>query len=188
MVDDPFAEDASFDDGLDDFDTPVAVSSVYPSLAQVATLKVVKGRPVYGRLCLFRVVSIERVPKMDKPSEMTDRATVDIVLLDGEDITEKEIRDEDPVPLDSPIIVGESIIEGMWVNGTLLCKFFRRSVNRDGVGNGRWILGRIHKLPPNVKGNAGAWDLGDRAKGVPPFSDADANLARRFLTENRDRL
>lgn len=91
---------------------------------------------LFGRLVIMRPVKIEMSPKnpdyANFPGEEEEKATIDLVVLDGPALINSLTNEEEPLP---------SVYEGMWVNQQSLVGQLK-----GGLRKGQPILGRMYRF------------------------------------------
>lgn len=174
MSQDPWAtaETGGTVEGFDD--TPAPTSYSRPALQQYV-----------GRLLLFRPTAYDVVPNDLQPGTTQKRITTDIVVLDGDTITDKVSRDGDVTPLDMPVTTGPdaTLLEDCYISSAGLVAWLKPKLSDPLREQKPWILGRVYRTPARKAGQSKGYTLGDpnRPKGTPPFSGEDAQKARAWL-------
>jgi hypothetical protein len=130
-----------------------------------------------GRLVLMTPVKMDKVPRMNpRPgqSPTQDRWTVNVVILNGETITNSiDGNTGTETELPEPVVPNSktALVEGMFVTATMLGDQLQKKVN----AGGGMLLGRIGTLKARPKQN-------------PPyvlceFTPEEADVARAYLAK-----
>jgi hypothetical protein len=123
-----------------------------------------------GRLLLIRPTVLEKgLPNTLQPGTFRDRITADVVVLDGDDITEIVNDDGDvTAELDEPLVPPFKL-EDMYISQSKLISEIKSKVADKGL-----VIGRLARLKPLKAGQKGAWSL-------QVATDADRAVGRAYL-------
>lgn len=148
-----------------------------------------------GRLVIMRPLQIDIVPKFEakSPDETQERATIDLVVLDGEPLY-NESQGEEPLP---------AIYKGMWINQSAVIGQLKGSLS---LTKRQPVLGRLYRFPRKdalekyptrhaiEEGLARHYSSNGREPKpqfswrLERYSDEDMNIAMRWLQSNPDFL
>ena len=147
-ADDPFGDPGS--------------SSTYPSLKQLK-----------GRTLIVRPTKLEKgLPNPLQPGQTRDRMTADVVVLDGDPITERLDDDDNATPFDEPLAPPFKL-EDMYLSGAKMIAECKGKLPA-GEKPAGMVIGELTKLPPQKPGQKGAWSL-------KAASEAQKALGRKYL-------
>lgn len=115
-----------------------------------------------GRLLIMRPLQIDIVPKYEavSPDETQERATIDLVVLDGE-----PLYNENQVPEPLP-----TVYKGMWINQSNIIGQLKSSLSQQ-----QPVLGRLYRFPRK-----------DSLEKYPTRHAIEEGLAKHFSSNGRE--
>jgi hypothetical protein len=187
---DPFEAGDVASDEVDPFEEASAAPvKKFPSIKQLGSgapkvkATYAKGkdqeqtRDTTGRMLLIKPRKVDRnQPSNFEGNDPTDRWSCDVVVLDGETITEAVDKDGDVTYVFPEPLVPPFLLENMYISQTMLGQ---QIDDKWDAANGRartMLLGRLMQLPAN-KGRSKPWVIGD-------FTPADAATAKKWVKEH----